>query len=100
MVEIKDVNNQEINKILVKKEELVAVLPKGRLVVRKPRKTKSDKEKLADALKRAHKKLGADKATSMKAQWDCMSTGRGGKYRLVGDGLITSMLKMGLSYNS
>ena len=48
MVEIKDVNNQEINKILVKKEELVAVLPKGGLVVRKPRKTKSEKEKQAD----------------------------------------------------
>ena len=32
MVEIKDVNNQEINKILVKKEELVAVLPRGRMV--------------------------------------------------------------------
>ena len=94
MVEIKDVNNQEINKILIETEELEAVLPQGRMVVKKPRKTKSDKEKLADALKRAHKKLGVDKATSLKAEWDGMSTGRGGKDRLVGDGLITSMLKM------
>ena len=92
MVEVKDVNNQEINKILIKKEELVAVLPKGRMVVKKPRKTKSDKEKLADALNRAHKKLVVDKATSLKAEWDGMSTGRGGKDRLVGDGLITNLI--------
>ena len=33
MVEIKDVNNQEINKILVKKEELASVLTKARVEV-------------------------------------------------------------------
>ena len=72
--------------------------PKGRMVVKKPRKSKTDREKLADALERASKKLGTVRASSIRAKWESLSTGRGGKDRLVGDGLMISMLQAQLSY--
>ena len=47
----------EIKDILIKKESLIKVQPKGRMVVQKPRKMKTEREKLVDALKRAYEKL-------------------------------------------
>ena len=59
---------QEIKDILIKKESLIKVQPKGRMVVQKPRKIKTEREKLADALKRAYEKLRTERASSMKAK--------------------------------
>ena len=77
---------------------MVAVGPKGRMKVKRSRKSRTEKEKLADALVRVKKKLGIAETASMKAKWENLSTGRGGKDRLVGNGLISSMLELGLSY--
>ena len=43
--EIKDDKNQAIKEILRKKEAMIAVGPKGRMKVKRPRKSKTDKEK-------------------------------------------------------
>ena len=51
--------------------------------VRRPRKSKTDKEKLEEAFKRVKKKLGVEKTNAPKAKWDVLSTGRGEK-----DGLV------------
>ena len=59
---------QEIKDILIKKESLIKVQPKGRIVVQKPRKIKTKREKLADSLKRAYEKLRTERASSMKAK--------------------------------
>ena len=90
--DIKDDNNQAIKEILRQQEAMLAVGPKGSMQVKRPRKSKTDKEKLEDALVRVKKKLGVEKATAMKAKWENLSTGRGGNDRSVGDGLISSML--------
>ena len=55
--EIKDDNNQAIKEILRQQEAMLAVGPKGRMKVKRPRKSKTDKEKLEDALVRVKKKL-------------------------------------------
>ena len=68
MVENQIVKKQEIIEILVKKEGLIAVLPRGRMVVKRPREIKTEQEKLADALERVYKELGSEKADSMKAK--------------------------------
>ena len=86
MAENKNMNSQEIRELLIKKEGLIAVLPRGRMVVKRPRKIKNEQEKVNDALERVNKKLGAEKAASFKAEWDALSTGRGGKDRLIRDG--------------
>ena len=57
--------------------------------VRRPRKSKTDKEKLEEALQRVKKKLGVEETNALKAKWGGLSTGRGGKDRLVGNGLIS-----------
>ena len=59
---------QEIKEILRKKESLIAVRPKGRMVVKRPRKSKSEQDKIADALVRAKKKLGKEETASMRAK--------------------------------
>ena len=58
-VESKDDNKQGIRELLEAKEAMIAHGPKGRMIVRRPRKSKTDKEKLEDALKRVKKKLGS-----------------------------------------
>ena len=52
---IKHENNQVIQEILRKKEAMIAVGPKGRMKVKRPRKSKTDSEKLEDALVRVKK---------------------------------------------
>ena len=47
---------------------MIKVQPKGRMVVQKPRKMKTEREKLVDVLKRAYEKLGTERASSMKAK--------------------------------
>ena len=50
-------SKQEIKDILIKKESLLKVQPKRRMVVQKPRNIKTESEKLACALKRACKQV-------------------------------------------
>ena len=97
-VESKDDNKQGIRELLEEKEAMIAHGQNGRMGVRRPRKSKTDKEKLEEALKRVKKKLGVEETNALKAKWDGLSTGRGEKDRLVGNGLISSKLQLGLSY--
>ena len=67
-VESKDDNKQGIRELLEEKEAMVAHGPNGRMRVRRPRKSKTDKEKLEEALKRVKKKLGVEETNALKAK--------------------------------
>ena len=49
-MESKDDNKRGIRELLEEKEAMIAYGPKARMIVRRPRKSKTDKEKLEDAL--------------------------------------------------
>ena len=66
-VESKDDNKQRISELLEEKEAMIAHGPNGRMRVRRPKKFKTDKEKLEEALKRAKKKLGVEETNALKA---------------------------------
>ena len=67
-VESKDDNKQGIRELLEEKEAMEAHGSNGRMRVRRPRKSKTDKEKLEEALKRAKKKLGVEETNALKAK--------------------------------
>ena len=60
-VESKDDNKQVIRGLLEEKEAMIAHGPKGRMIVRRPRKSKTDKEniiKIRDGICGPHKTIG------------------------------------------
>ena len=83
------ITSKELGNYWKKKEAMVAHGPNGRMRVRRTRKSEADKEKLEEALKRVKKRLGVEGTNALKAKWDGLSTGRGGKDHLFGSGLIS-----------
>ena len=51
------------------KEAVIAHDPNGRMRVRRPRKSKTEKEKLEQALKRVKEKLGVEETNALKAKY-------------------------------